>query len=77
VFSICLDAHPGDGGRKLLRNVTSKLHRVNSRRLASSIFRVGRSVALKKAKFSENQWRTQEFFFRGGGVSTDSVEDRE
>ena len=62
MFSISVDAHTGDGGRKLLRNVTWKLHRVNSRRLSSSIFKLERSLALKRAKFSENQWRTQKFF---------------
>jgi hypothetical protein len=51
MFSIRVDAYPGDGGRNLLRNVTSNLHGVNSIRRFASMFRMERSLDLKQAKF--------------------------
>jgi hypothetical protein len=51
MFSIRVDAYPGDGSRKLLRNITSNLRGVNSIRRFASMFRMERSLDLKQAKF--------------------------
>ena len=42
---------------------------------ACFVFKKNSDVLCQK-KYSRRQWRTQEFFFRWGGASTNSVEDR-